>query len=62
MRYYNKRPPVRHGLPLPLFEWAERRDAGKLTTAGAWLHRRRRVRAAIANAMAELAGLGERSR
>lgn len=56
----NKRPPVRHGLSLPLFDWAARRDVAKLTTAGAWLYRYRRVSPLRANLIAELAGLGVR--
>jgi hypothetical protein len=55
----SKRPPVRHGLfGLPLFDWAFRRDVPPFTNGGRWVHRRTGLPSTVANAIAELAGIG----
>lgn len=63
MNRYHRRTEVRYLSALPLFDWAARFDGPALTNAGLWVCRHKRVRPALANAIAELAGLGlERSR
>jgi hypothetical protein len=64
MSYINHRRSKRHNIPrvlqdtsLPLFEWADQ-HVQVLTAAGAYLHRRKNVRPAIADLVAELIGIG----
>jgi hypothetical protein len=58
MRRISHRPPVRHGLfELPLFRWSATRPA-PFTGGGRWVNRRTGLPPAVANVVAELAGIG----
>jgi hypothetical protein len=69
MFYINHRRSKRHKIPRALqgysptlFEWADRQSPA-FTAGGAYLHRRKNIRPAIANLVAELIGIDpERSR
>jgi hypothetical protein len=62
MKASSKRLPVRHGLfDLPLFQWSAGRNVPSFTAGGQWVHRRTGLPPALANVVAELAGVGRES-
>jgi hypothetical protein len=59
MRKLSQHSTARHGyLDLPRFAWAARHRAAPLTPGGALLQRRFGLPSAVANTVAELAGIG----
>lgn len=59
----DNRPPRHDEADLPLFGWAAQMATPPLTSGGRYVHRRTGLPAAVANTIAELAGIGpERSR
>jgi hypothetical protein len=61
MRKIPHRSLVRHDLfDLPLFKWSVGRAEPCVTIGGQWIHRRSGLSPAIANTVAELAGIGPR--
>ena len=59
MRFIPHPKPICHGIDeLPLFKWAGSVRRVKLTTGGRYLHRRMGLPPSLANAVAEIHGLG----